>query len=106
MNKGKLVLCGEDALPKREVNGFDIDSTFKELLGDICVDCQSVRYIGYFDKEKSRQYNFRIDIETQLKSPRLRLFEVNDALELLNVEEADAVRRALVMATDASLAQQ
>ena len=77
------------------VNDLDIGVTFNALVREMCLDFATVEYIGYFDKENSRQYNFRIEPTAQPKPKGFKLVEIESALKVLGPEELEIVLSAL-----------
>jgi len=85
MKDGKVVLSKEDALPNIEVAGEEIEKAIDELAKGLCVDKDSLRYLGFFDCEKTRQYNFIVD---DLPAGKFRFVALENARKVLKEDEA------------------
>ncbi|MCI0503565.1 hypothetical protein L0Y65_02530 [Candidatus Micrarchaeota archaeon] len=88
---GMIVLGENNALPAKVLGPHGIGAAIGSLLDKLGLDGE-VRYLGFFDNGKARQYNFAIGLDSQPDLGAGFIFvDAGKAAELLGRKEAKLI---------------
>jgi hypothetical protein len=95
ITKGDLIVS-ERGLPAKAVNGGGISKALDALLDDLRIaDIRGITYIGYYDCNGTRQYNFGINAKPARLCRLFRTITIENAIRALGKKEAKTVVAAL-----------
>lgn len=88
---GSIVLGADNTLPSKVVGTAGMDATIDAIMCRIGLD-GGIRYLGYFDTGKVRQYNFAVDLESKPKlNGEFVLTDAAGAVDFLKRKEAKII---------------